>query len=187
MLLTISEHIRDPSSQALVEDPFHLLTECHRRVEHFSGLMLRLDAHLRRSGLDASARQAAGDVLRYFDQAAPLHHQDEEEEVFPVLVARGSEVERAGVSALEADHLRLLAGWMRWRGVLMQLISRPDPEAGGPVAGLGERGELSDWVRAYAAHIAEEETRWFPAARRLMTSEERVLVLRRMRARRQEG
>lgn len=60
-----------------------MLEACHERVQRTLGLLGRLREHVRKQGVDNDARQAARDVLRYFDIAAPLHHQDEELHVFP--------------------------------------------------------------------------------------------------------
>lgn len=36
---------------------------------------------------DVQAQAAAAQILRYFNVAAPLHHQDEDEDLFPALLA----------------------------------------------------------------------------------------------------
>jgi Hemerythrin HHE cation binding domain len=69
-----------------LESPFEMLVACHERVNRSLELLHRLQAHLGDKGLDEDARQAARDVLRYFDISAPLHHQDEELHVFPPLL-----------------------------------------------------------------------------------------------------
>ena len=71
------------------DQPFEMLDACHDRVRRSLDLLRRLRDYLRGHGhgCDDSARQAARDVLRYFDIAAPLHHEDEELHVFPPLLA----------------------------------------------------------------------------------------------------
>ena len=54
-------------------------------------LLDKLRSHMRASGADEEARQAARDVMRYFDKAAPQHHRDEELHVFPMLVGMQDE------------------------------------------------------------------------------------------------
>ena len=49
------------------EQPFELLQACHERVERSLQLLVRLCQHLKVQGLDGNARDAARDVLRYFD------------------------------------------------------------------------------------------------------------------------
>ncbi|MEZ0309011.1 MAG: hemerythrin domain-containing protein, partial [Ramlibacter sp.] len=65
------------------EQPFDMLEACHERVHRSLDLLARLRAHVVTHGADDQARQAAIDVLRYFDVAAPAHHLDEELHVFP--------------------------------------------------------------------------------------------------------
>jgi hypothetical protein len=72
------------------EQPFAMLEACHERVQRTLALLARLRVHVREQGADENARQAARDVLRYFDMAAPLHHEDEELHVFPLLLAHGA-------------------------------------------------------------------------------------------------
>ncbi|RYY71287.1 MAG: hemerythrin domain-containing protein, partial [Comamonadaceae bacterium] len=72
------------------EQPFEMLEACHERVQRSLQLLARLCAHVRSQGGDDSAREAARDVLRYFDIAAPLHHEDEELHVFPPLLAHAA-------------------------------------------------------------------------------------------------
>ena len=70
------------------EQPFEMLDACHDRGRRTLELMGKLQTHLQTHGCDDSARQAARDVQRYFDIAAPLHHQDEELHIFPALRER---------------------------------------------------------------------------------------------------
>ena len=71
------------------DEPFEMLGACHDRVRRSLDLLQRLRDYLKTHACDDSARQAARDVLRYFDIAAPLHHEDEELHVFPPLLAGG--------------------------------------------------------------------------------------------------
>ena len=69
--------------------PLAMLTACHDKVRHFAALSLKLAAHIEAKGCDDEAREPASNILRYFDVAAPLHHADEEEDLFPALRALG--------------------------------------------------------------------------------------------------
>ena len=53
------------------EQPFDMLRACHERVHRMLTLLGRLQAHVVLNGVDAQATQAAKDVMRYFDHAAP--------------------------------------------------------------------------------------------------------------------
>lgn len=86
MNATLTLH-RSPS--AGFNEPFEMLDACHERVGRMLALLQRLREHLEGGRADEPARQAARDVMRYFDLAAPHHHQDEETHVFPALLASG--------------------------------------------------------------------------------------------------
>ena len=108
---------------ATFEQPFDMLEACHERVHRMLALLARLKAHMAQHGADTQAQQAARDVMRYFDTAAPNHHRDEELHVFPPLIAQGDAATLAVVTRLQQDHERMEAGWMQARAVL-DAISR---------------------------------------------------------------
>lgn len=135
------------------DQPYEMLEACHERVERSLALLLRLAEHLRGGGVDAQARDAARDVLRYFDIAAPHHHEDEERHVLPLLRRLG----RADLAdRIAADHVRMQAAY--------QAI-RPGLEA------LRDQGLLPDssawpaFAALYRAHIELEEGEAYPATR----------------------
>jgi len=157
-------------------DPLGMLAACHRRIERQLGTLDRLQRHLPEHGCDEDARAAARAILRYFDNAAPNHHADEEESVFPRLAAVAP-AEAAGlIAALERDHETLTANWRRLR-----------PQLAGIEA--GERANLDakevEQVRAaYDAHIAREEGELIPLAAKTLGTDAIAAIGREMAARR---
>lgn len=138
-----------------------MLGACHDRVERVLGLLERLAAHLRDHGADTPARQAALDVMRYFDQAAPAHHEDEERHVFPV-IARGPDLELAAlVERLQAEHRELTRQWAALR-LDLQRVSEGVPGA------LLDPAATQRW-QVFAAlnrrHVSDEEKLAYPAVR----------------------
>ena len=93
------------------DEPFEMLDACHERVGRMLSLLQRLRTHLQGGMADEPARQAARDVMRYFDLAAPHHHQDEERHVFPALVASGDATLAQLAARLLADHAQMTAAW----------------------------------------------------------------------------
>ena len=69
------------------DDPLEMLHACHGRILGQCDTLKKLTAYLPVHGCDQQARQAAQNILRFFDSAGHFHHQDEEENLFP---ARGS-------------------------------------------------------------------------------------------------
>ena len=114
------------------DTPFEMLEACHERVERSLRLLTRLAEHLDRQGWDDPARRAASDVLRYFDVAAPLHHEDEERHVFPAALAAQDAAITAAVHRLQQDHQDMHRAWqaVRTRRRAFEVLeARADAEA----------------------------------------------------------
>ena len=82
------------------DQPFEMLAACHERAARMLDLLARLLPHLASQGCDEQARQAARDVMRYFDLAGPAHHEDEERHVFPLLQASPDPAAQALVATI---------------------------------------------------------------------------------------
>jgi hemerythrin-like domain-containing protein len=147
------------------EQPFAMLEACHERVHRMLALLARLREHLRMHGADDQARQAARDVMRYFDQAAPQHHRDEELHVFPPLLARGDAATVAVVQRLQADHVRMESGWAAAREVLQGVV-----EGRAPVG--AQEAALAGFAGLYDQHIVDEEKIVYPAAQAVLDAAE---------------
>lgn len=146
------------------DEPFAMLDACHDRVRRSLDLLARLRAYLRDRGCDESARQAARDVLRYFDIAAPLHHEDEELHVFPPLLAMHADVDLANlVRQLQRDHVQMAERWGEARAALQDM-------AEGQIQAftLGQEAALDRFVECYAEHLRHEDESIYPAARALL-------------------
>ncbi len=157
------------------DQPFEMLSACHERVQRSLGLLARLAGHLRTAGADAAARDAARDVLRYFDIAAPQHHEDEERHVLPRLRAMGlGEV----ADRLAADHLGMRAAWHALRPGLLALRDE---------ACLPDTGDWPAFAALYDAHIALEESNAYPAVRAPLGPAELAVMGDEMAGRRRTG
>jgi hemerythrin-like domain-containing protein len=143
------------------EQPFEMLAACHERVRRSLALLERLLAHVENHGHDDRTRSAAVDVLRYFDLAAPLHHQDEERHVFPALADSSDAELAAAVAGLRRDHLGMESLWAELRQTLLAW-SQPGVQGG---AGAALRAQASAFAAIYASHLRTEEEIVFPAAR----------------------
>lgn len=159
--------------------PFDMLSACHERVERSLQLLQRLRRYLREQGVDDQARLAARDVLRYFDIAAPLHHQDEELHVFPLLQALGDAPLTTLVERLQRDHAAMTADWHVAREPLQALadgrINRFD---------LAQEAALETFVARYDDHIQAEESTAYPEARARLQPEQLLAMGQEMARRR---
>lgn len=149
------------------DQPYEMLEACHERVERSLSLLLRLAEHLRSVGPDEQARDAARDLLRYFDIAAPHHHEDEERHVLPRLRALG----QAGLAdRIAADHVRMQAAYQAIRPGLLALRETALPP---------DEAQLASWpafAALYRAHIELEEGDAYPACRAEATPEALALM-----------
>ena len=136
------------------DDPVELWLACHERVRRFCRLLQRLPAHLAAHGADAEAQEAARSVRRYFNEAAPRHHADEETDLFPRLLRRApaarAEALRTTLAALEAEHAANDARWRKLDAALAGIAS-------GSAVAL-DAAALDDFVATYQAHIDVEES-----------------------------
>ena len=151
---------------ATFEQPFEMLEACHERVQRTLALLGRLRAHLRGHGADGQAQQAARDVMRYFDLAAPQHHQDEELHVFPPLLAQGEPAVVEVVARLQRDHQQMESNWQAARQVLARIA---DGSLGTP--GAEEDAALDAFANLYDAHIRSEEEIAYPAAQAVIDAD----------------
>lgn len=151
------------------EAPFEMLDACHERVERMLRLLVRLQEHLRANGWDADAAKAATDVMRYFDLAAPLHHEDEERHVFPPLLASGDPALRETVLRLQQDHRDMAQGWARAREVLATLTQAP--ELGWDGLTPEDSAALTGFACLYGQHLKDEDGVVYPAAQARLSDE----------------
>lgn len=155
------------SPSASTEAPLEMLAACHGRVEQQCRTLLRLVPHLQAHGADQAARQAAQAVMRYFDTAAQDHHADEEQDLFPALLAltadSASEAPRvrALTQALLADHQRIGGLWRELRQALAAVAEAQAAEL--------SIEQVQEFVGAYQRHIEQEEGELLPLAARLLS------------------
>jgi pyridoxamine 5'-phosphate oxidase len=136
------------------DDPLGMLLGCHRRIEKKLATLKGLCAHLARESVDAQASAAAQAVLRYFQSAAPFHHDDEEKDLFPMLEKRiADDGERARFLELREklvqEHREMERVWSRLRKPLEGIadgLPRALPET-----------DVQSFLSIYARHIKAEE------------------------------
>src|SRR5437016_13096395 len=88
-------------------EPLGLLSDCHRRIEHFLRVLLAIDHEAAGGPLTTGLRTELEAALRYFATAAPKHTADEEESLFPRLRATADPAINQALGLLdrlEQDH-----------------------------------------------------------------------------------
>jgi hemerythrin-like domain-containing protein len=150
------------------DEPLGLLSDCHRRIEHFLGVLATVTDDAAGGPLTPSYRSALEGSIRYFAVAAPKHTADEESSLFPRLRESGDPEAvgaLASLDALEHDHDEAEAHHAavdelvrRW--LAADNLSQPDLEE------LRQRvGRLQ---ALYRRHIAIEDREVFPVAARVL-------------------
>jgi pyridoxamine 5'-phosphate oxidase len=162
------------------DQPVAVLKHCHGRIRKQLTTLEKLLVHLPEHGADEEARQAAAAVLKYFDKAAHLHHEDEEQDLIPMLsvVAQGEDAAtlQALAPVILQEHKDMDAMWQDLHEQL-SLIA-------------GANGtQLSDsivrrFVQRYLSHMEREEGIIAPIALRLFDAQQMDKLGQAMRRRR---
>jgi pyridoxamine 5'-phosphate oxidase len=165
------------------DQPLELWLACHDRVRRMCTLLQRLLEHVHTNGVDDQARVTAASIRRYFDEAAPRHHEDEEVDLFPRLLKHlegRTESEATGVrnaiALLEGDHREMRRLW----SVLRDALAAID----GGDAGALDEAVVGLFVSRYRSHCEVEDTVIAPALRRALSAEELGQIGRTMAQRR---
>lgn len=170
-----------PAIPSMSEEPLEMLEACHGRVRAFTETLRKLAPHVQQRGADTEAAQAAGNILRYFDMAAPKHHQDEEVDLFPLLLATAPDDAElaAQIAVLRAEHLLMADMWLKLRELLLMVQE-------GRSADLLADDLANRFADMYQRHAASEEAGVFAAAQRLLTPQQLAQLGASMTARRQD-
>jgi hemerythrin-like domain-containing protein len=145
--------------------PLEALKACHARIRLECDRMSQLVEHMKANGCDEQARQTAAKLMRYFDTAARFHHEDEEEDLLPRMMAaatigRGSRLTRL-VAEVANEHREMDRLWTELRAALQEISA-------------GERFPLDPlnvdrFSKLYASHIVSEEANVLPLAEMLLS------------------
>lgn len=143
--------------------PLALLRACHERMLEQCETLEKLVAHVREHGVDDDARTAAQRVHRYFTTAAPLHHQDEEIDLFPLLQRQSLKLADL-VYSLKQEHPQLDAAWSRLESDLLRPDHMDDLDA--------FAGKVTDFCNRYRSHIKRENNELLDIAQHILSSKQ---------------
>jgi hemerythrin-like domain-containing protein len=165
--------------QSNFSDPIGLLTDCHRRIERFLGVLVRVISDRRGGALSDEQRIALDTALTYFREAAPKHTADEEETLFPRLRAAGHAL--TDLDSLHEDHGRADRAHAQVDRLGREWIDRGTltPKESSKFATL-----LTELSALYRAHIDVEEKAIFPLAEQVLPADERAAMGKEMAGRR---
>lgn len=165
------------------KEPLALLSDCHRRIEMFLGILEAIAKCVDR-GPTEEARRALDSALRYFREAAPKHTADEEQSLFPRLRrVRSTRVENAlaKIDELEREH--------HWA----ELLHKEVDDLGHKYLTRGKlssaevgrfRNDIASLSGMYQRHIRVEDRDLFPIAEEALPQGDKLAIAKEMANRR---
>jgi len=165
------------------KEPLELLSDCHRRIEMFLGILEAIAKCVDRAPSE-EARRALDSALRYFREAAPKHTADEEQSLFPRLRrVRSASIEHAlsKIDELEREH--------HWAEILhkeVDALGRRYLSRG--KLSSDDAGRFQQHVASlsgmYERHISIEDRDLFPVAKEALPQADKLAIAEEMENRR---
>lgn len=141
-------------------EPFKALDTCHRQIQQHLQDLQRMARHMETAGLDDADRKLAGEIQAFFSSTSREHHELEEKQVFPPLLASGDEALKEAVRSLQQDHGFIEENWI---------------ELGPQLRGIAEGNDWFDvaefqhnvalYLELMEGHIALEESLIYPESK----------------------
>jgi hemerythrin-like domain-containing protein len=163
------------------DDPIGMLTDCHRRIEHFLGMLCLVAQRSRGRGLTEEESAAVDSALQYFRVGGQRHTADEELSLFPRLREWTAADDSNEIVGLESDHQeandlhsqveKLFTGWIT--------SGRLSDEDQSRLESMTQRLK-----RLYEEHIRVEEQVVFPRAASRLDRQTLTAIGNEFRARR---
>ncbi|QBQ64652.1 hemerythrin domain-containing protein [Actinobacillus indolicus] len=138
----------EPQNFVTWDEPIDMLYACHGKVKNFCRQLQLLPDYLDKNGVNQAVKNDVQQILNYFNQSAPLHHDDEEKDFFPALIKQHPEAQTE-VDLLEAQHIELHRNWDELSTQLVALLH-------GEIQQI-DRELIKRFVAGYDQHIAIEE------------------------------
>jgi hemerythrin-like domain-containing protein len=150
--------------------PIDMLIDCHRRIEHFLDVLVRVLDRYAGHPLDAEGRQAIEVSREYFAHSAPRHTADEEQSLFPRMRSVGTAAAATCdlLDRLQQDHQTADDLHTRVDRTLGEWLTSETSLSDERLAGL--RADLTALKNLYADQIRLEEDQIFPSAAKTLNS-----------------
>lgn len=129
------------------DEPIDMLYACHSKIKRFCHELTLLPNYLSQYGYTTAVHDSITRILTYFNTAAVLHHQDEEQQFFPTLLQYAPQAHQT-ITQLEQQHQQLHSAWEKLSIQLNQLIQNQQPPS---------NQAIDNFVYSYQKHILLEE------------------------------
>ena len=147
------------------DQPLAVLKHCHDRIRKQLNTLDKLLQHLPEHGCDEQAMQAAKAVLRYFNEAAPLHHEDEEIDLLPTL-----QMTATGEDATQLqEYLPQILQQHHQMGAQWAILEQQLQAIANAKSALLSKADVEQFKEIYAGHMQIEETKIAPMAMRIFS------------------
>jgi hemerythrin-like domain-containing protein len=137
------------------DEPLALLRACHSRILDHCDLLETVAARLREGTVDDTTRDAARKVVSYFGTSARQHHQDEEQDLFPLLIRQSLKLAEL-IHGLKQAHTELDALWAALEPELKRFPNVSDQDA--------FIEQVSRYCELNREHIKRENMEFLPLA-----------------------
>lgn len=145
---------------------FSALDACHQQMLKQLTSLSALAQQIETQGIEADAQQQADQIETFFSGTSRAHHAQEEEMVFPPILAGKDEALKATVKTLQQDHGWIEENWIELSPKLRAIASGNS---------WFEPAELVSQVAIFVSlvqnHIELEESTVYPAAKLLGASD----------------
>lgn len=162
------------------DQPIAVLKHCHDRIRKQLGTLRRLLDHLPEFGANIDAKQASNAIMKYFSHAAVNHHEDEEQDLLPMLKATAQGDDANLLLALMPDILRE----HQQMDALWQALNQQLKEIAAGASSCLSAEDVSRFSGMYLAHMEKEETHIAPMAKRIFSDAQMIQLGDAMRNRR---
>jgi len=142
------------------DNPLEMLLACHSKIQTQCATLHKLLQHLPSHGCDLAARQAALVILRYFDSAGQNHHDDEEQDLFPRLLATPNVEMHELIARLLDEHKLLDTAWQQLRPLLLAIAAGRETEL--------DIKSVEYFITVHDRHISLENAQLLPQAASLL-------------------
>lgn len=137
------------------DEPLALLRACHTHILDHCDLLETIVARIRDGEVDGPTREAVRKVVSYFTTNARLHHQDEEQDLFPLLIRQSLKLAEL-IYGLKQAHTELDTLWAALAPELKRFPNLIEPDTF-----IEQAGRFCELNRE---HIRRENMEFLPLA-----------------------
>jgi hemerythrin-like domain-containing protein len=164
-----------PPPLSLLDDPLGYIGADHDRQRSACRALRQLATEME---ID---RRLAGAIVAFFVRDLPLHHQDEDEDLFPLLLKRSLPEDGLAtlLTQLSGDHIKAAA-------MVVRIVETITPAGNATTININRRtaGLARDYADREHRHLAIENAIVMVIARKRLKADDLLVISRSMKARR---